>query len=359
MSEDRSVTSSETVHGGASRLWKNRFATMAALVFVLLAGWGIASLQAYEKEKQAQHEERDAAVQAAAIQSAAAQAATTAFRDCSDCPVMVVVPAGRFVMGATPTTKYEENEAPPHLVTIAKPFAVSQFVVTNHEYAVFWKQRTDPGVHNRFGCHFGELQTLKEDDRPQPPATCVSWVDAVGYAAWLSAKTGKKYRLLSEAEWEYAARAGTTTPYFWGTRPERACAYANVADESAKPVYTQMEHTVSCNDGFPGFAPVGRFRPNQFGLYDTAGNVSQWVQDCYHYNYGGAPTDGKPWLTTDPREYHYNFSTRKWAPPEQCEVGVIRGESWRQFPLPVPSRNRYMLSFHEPDIGFRVARSLE
>jgi formylglycine-generating enzyme required for sulfatase activity len=349
----------KAAHTFGSLLWKNRFATMVVLVFVLLAGWRLASLQVHEKERQAEHEERDAAVQAAVIRSAAAQAATTAFRDCSDCPVMVVVPAGRFVMGATPTTKYEENEAPPHVVTITKPFAVSQFVVTNHEYAVFWKQRTDPDVHNRFGCHFGELPTLREDDRPQNPATCVSWADAVGYAAWLAAKTGKKYRLLSEAEWEYAARGGATTPYFWGTRPERACAYANVADESAKPIYTAMKLTVACDDGFPGFAPVGRFRPNQFGLYDMIGNVWQWVEDCYNDNYVGAPTDGNPWMSVGLREYHYNPATREWAPPVQCEVGTIRGGSWRSIPLPVSTRYSYMLSFHERDVGFRVARTVE
>ena len=306
------------MHKYASLLWKNRFATMAVLVFVLLAGWGIATLQAYEKEKQAQHEERDAAVQAAAIQSAAAQAATTAFRDCSDCPVMVVVPAGRFVMGATPSapvtpaTEHEKDETPPHLVTIAKPFAVSRFVVTNDEYAVFcWKQRTDPGIHYPFGCHFFEVRRVKADDLSDP-ATCLSWADAVGYAAWLSAKTGKKYRLLSEAEWEYAARAGTTTPYFWGTRPERACAYANVADESAKPVYTHMEHTVACNDGFPGFAPVAK----------------------------------------DP-------STGEWGPTDQCSHGVVRGGAWRETPYRVSTRLPQDLTFHEPDVGFRVARSVE
>jgi formylglycine-generating enzyme required for sulfatase activity len=345
-------------HTHGSLLWKNRFATMALLVFVLLAGWGIASLHAYKKVRQAQHDERDAAVQAALIQSAAAQAATTAFRDCSDCPVMVVVPAGHFVMGAAPTTQYEENEAPPHVVTIAKPFAVSRFVVTNDEYAVFWKQRTDPGIHYLFGCHFFEVRKVKGDDRSEP-AICVSWADAVGYAAWLSAKTSKKYRLLSEAEWEYAARGGTTTPYFWGTRPERACTYANVADESAKPVYKAMEHTVACNDGFPGFAPVGRFRPNQFGLYDMIGNVWQWVADCYNDSYVGAPNDGNPWMSVGRSEYHYNPSTREWAPPAQCEVGIIRGGSWRGIPLAVSTRIQSQLAFHEPDVGFRVARSIE
>jgi formylglycine-generating enzyme required for sulfatase activity len=342
-------------------LWKNRFAAMAALVLALLSGWGIASLQAYEKEKQAQHEERDAAVQSAAIQSAAAKAATTAFRDCSDCPVMVVVPAGRFVMGATATTEHEKNETPPHLVTIAKPFAVSRFVVTNDEYAVFWKQRTDPGTHYPFGCHFFEVQKVKGDDLSDP-ATCVDWADAMGYAAWLSAKTGKQYRLLSEAEWEYAARAGTTTPYFWGTRPERACAYANVADESAKPVYKAMEHTVACNDGFPGSAPVGHFRPNQYGLYDMIGNVRQWVQDCFNENYVGAPTDGSPWMTTSnlgARIYARDPTTGAGVATDQCAYGVIRGGSWRETALPVSTREIYWLTTHEMDVGFRVARSLE
>jgi formylglycine-generating enzyme required for sulfatase activity len=343
-------------------LWKYRFAAMAVLVVLLLAGWGIVSLQAYEKEQQALRDERDAAIQAAAIQRAAAQAATTAFRDCSDCPVMVVVPAGRFVMGSTPATEREKNQAPPHVVIIAKPFAVGQFVVTNREYAVFWRQRTDPGIHYMFGCHFGEIRTVKGDDRPSPPATCVSWADAMGYAAWLSAKTGKKYRLLSEAEWEYAARAGTTTPYFWGTRPERACAYANVADESAKPVYTAMEHTVACNDGFPGFAPVGQFRPNQFGLYDMIGNVWQRVQDCFNDNYVGAPTDGKPWMTTGRREDHIYATdplTGERGPTDQCMYGVLRGGAWRQIPLPVSTRRKFDLAFHEGDVGFRVARSVE
>jgi formylglycine-generating enzyme required for sulfatase activity len=338
---------------------------MAVLVLALLAGWGIASLQAYERHQQALRDERDAATQAAAIQRAAAQAATTAFRDCSDCPEMVVVPAGRFVMGAipstpaTPATEHEKDEAPPHVVTIAKPFAVSQFVVTNDEYAVFWKQRTDPGIHYRYGCHFFEVHRVKGEDLGNP-ATCVSWADAVGYAAWLSAKTGKKYRLLSEAEWEYAARGGTTTPYFWGTRPEAACAYANVADESAKPEYPLMK-TVACNDGFPNFAPVGRFRPNQFGLYDMIGNVWQWVQDCFNVNYVGAPTDGKPWMTASPGYYRFaqDPSTGEWGPTDQCSHGVVRGGNWRDTPFRLSTRLPRDLTFHEPDIGFRVARSVE
>ncbi len=345
----------------ARLFWKNRFAAVAVLVFALLAGWGIASLQSYERQQQTLGDERDAAIQAASIQRAAAQAATTAFRDCSDCPMMVVVPAGRFVMGTTPATEREKSQAPPHVVTLAKPFAISQFVVTNHEYAVFWKQRTDPGIHYLFGCHFFEVQTVKEDELSNP-ATCVDWADAIGYAAWLSAKTGKKYRLLSEAEWEYAARAGTTTPYFWGTRPERACAYANVADESARPIYTHMEHTVACNDGFPGLAPVGRFRPNQFGLYDMIGNVRQWVQDCFNENYIGAPGDGSPWMTTarlGARIYLRNPVTGEGVPTDQCAYGVIRGGSWRETPLPVSTREIYWLTSHEMDVGFRVARSVE
>jgi formylglycine-generating enzyme required for sulfatase activity len=156
----------------------------------------------------------------------------------------------------------------------------------------------------------------------------VSWDDAQAYVAWLSRMTGKEYRLLTEAEWEYAARASSTTAYFWG-------------DEIGK----ENANCVGCGSQWDsqGTAPVGSFNPNAFGLYDMAGNVWQWVQDCYHENYDGAPMDGAPWI-----EGGY------------CKQRMVRGGSWVVDPVDLRSANRLWLTtvLRGNGVGFRVARTL-
>ena len=191
------------------------------------------------------------------------------FRECAkDCPEMVVVPAGEFMMGSPPGEKGRyDNEGPQHPVTIKRPFAVSKYEVTFAD----WDACVSVG-----GCP----QEGRADDsgwgRGNRPVIDVSWDDAKAYVAWLSRMTGKPYRLLTEAEYEYAARAGTTTAYPWG-------------DEIG-------ENNANCNgcgrEWLRQTAPVGSFAPNAFGLHDMLGNVWVWVEDCYHATYDGAPPDG-------------------------------------------------------------------
>ena len=159
------------------------------------------------------------------------------------------------------------------------------------------------------------------------PVINVSWDDAQQYVAWFSKMTGRPYRLLTEAEWEYAARAGSTTAYFWG-------------DEIGKG----NANCTGCGSQWDNrqTSPVGSFKPNAFGLYDMAGNVWQWVQDCYHDNYDGAPTDGSAWTIGD------------------CSRRVVRGGSWYNDPQDLRSANRLWFSTdgRMPHIGFRLGRTL-
>jgi formylglycine-generating enzyme required for sulfatase activity len=189
------------------------------------------------------------------------------FRECAkDCPLMVVIPAGSFTMGSL---RYQ-NEIPPHEVTIVK-LAVSKFEVTFDEWNACVAFGDCPKVNDN---GWGERQQ---------PVINVTWYDAQRYAKWLSTMTGKSYRLLSEAEWEYAARAGTSTEYFWG-----------------QEIGTGNANCLDCGSTWKGRpAPINSFAANAFGLHDMHGNLWEWVQDCYHPNYDGAPADGKPWDSGD------------------------------------------------------------
>ena len=228
---------------------------------------------------------------------------------------MVVIPAGSFTMGSNDY----DDEKPPHRVNIAKPFAVGKFTVTFAE----WDACVASG-----GCkHKPEDQGWGRGNRP---VINVSWDDATKeYLPWLSRKTGKTYRLLTEAEWEYAARAGTTTTYSWGN-----------------DIGKNQANCDGCGSQWDNkqTAPVGSFKPNAFGLYDMHGNVWQWVQDCWHDTYQGAPTDGSAWVTS-------------------CTDGsrrVLRGGSWNDIPqdLRAADRNRNSTDGRGDDVGFRLARTL-
>jgi formylglycine-generating enzyme required for sulfatase activity len=175
----------------------------------------------------------------------------------------------------------------------------------------------------------------------------VSWDDAKLYVKWLSNKTGKRYRLLSEAEWEYAARAGsTTTSYFFGSDPRGLCKYANIADESARGDIQPHGYGswIMCNDGYFRTAPVGRFAPNQFGLYDMLGNVSEWVEDVWHGSYEGAPSDGTAWLVGGDPGYR-----------------IARGGNFFDvdYGVRLEFRANHPAGTLGSLIGFRVARELE
>ena len=184
-------------------------------------------------------------------------------------PEMVVIPAGRFHMGCVSGRDCKDIEKPVHEVMIGRPFAMSKYEVTFKDYDKFTAQD-------------------KVDDegwgRGPQPIINISWDDAAEYAEWLSAQTGKRYRLPTEAEWEYAARAGTTTEYFWGN--DIGENRANCDDDS-------------CGDWWGNTAPVGSFQANAWGLHDMHGNVWEWVQDCWNDSYTDAPTDGSAWMSGD------------------------------------------------------------
>lgn len=242
------------------------------------------------------------------------------FRDCPECPEMVVVPAGGFTMGSPESEEGRTRfEGPQHRVTFSQPFAVGRFAVTLDE----WNACVADG-----GCN-GYEPSDSNWGRGKRPVINVSWDDAQAYISWLKRKTGRNYHLLSEAQREYVTRAGTTTPFWWGS--SISTRQANYTDESGlKGQYRYQT------------APVDSFQPNPWGLFQVHGNVYEWTEDCWNENYSGAPTDGSAWTSRD------------------CTSRVVRGGSWETFPRYLRSANR------EPHIavnrsvryGFRVARTL-
>jgi formylglycine-generating enzyme required for sulfatase activity len=304
-----------------------RAARMRALIYLLLVGI-IASLvgwinQEYIKEQihwqTTMRPYRVANVEPYVLETKAERALKplATFRECDrDCPEMVVLPAGEFVMGSptTETGRYP-NEGPQRSVRIAKPFAVSKFAVT----FVDWDACVSVG-----GCPHVSDSGFGRGTRP---VINVRWDEAQQYGAWFSKMTGRPYRLLTEAEWEYAARAGSTTAYFWGEQIGKGNANCNECG-------SQWDNQKT--------SPVGSFESNAYGLYDMAGNVWQWVQDCYHDNYYGSPTDGSGWTIGD------------------CSHRVVRGGSWGTLARHLRSANRDWYSADDRDfhIGFRLARTL-
>ena len=287
-------------------------------------------------------------------------------RDCPKiCPEMVVVPAGTYLMGSPtddPRQGKDGVEQPQHRVTISYAFAVGKFEVTRNEYARFALEahlRDPDGCNVHEPPHWPKKIGLNWHTTPfrqtgRDPVLCVSWEEAQRYTQWLSRKTGHTYRLLSEAEWEHVARAGMSTQAFWGDDEKRACEYGNVVDltlverfpetkwEVPAPRNPNPGHVVPCHDGHVFTAPVGSYKPNAFGLYDTAGNVFEWVADCWSANHDGAPTDGSPRTDGD------------------CTNRVNRGGSWTSNPTGLRSAYRWndTARLHFIDLGFRVAREL-
>jgi len=237
------------------------------------------------------------------------------FKDCDECPEMVVIPAGNFLMGSPPDPEQdpfsndkpvkvgEDNEKPQHLVNI-KSFSLGKYEVTQEQWFVV--MGSNPSVTKG--------RTL--------PAHRVSWDDAQLFVQKLSQKTGKKYRLPTEAEWEYAARGGSTTTYPWGN------------NDSELHVYAWFNAIANATN------PVGLKKPNQFGLYDMIGNAWEWTQDCWNGNYKNAPNDGTAWTSGD------------------CSQRVWRGGSWFGGPLDLRAalRVRVTSAIRSLNLGFRVAR---
>jgi formylglycine-generating enzyme required for sulfatase activity len=274
------------------------------------------------------------------------------FKDCEDCPEMVALAAGEFMMGS-PGGEFERRqpEGPPRRVAIARRFAIGRFEITMDQFSAFVadtgmaagdqcrKIAEFTGASARWGAPEVSFRQPGFEVTGKHPVVCVSWHDAQAYVAWLSRRTGKTYRLPSEAEWEYAARAGTSTGYSFGDDPTELCAYAKFADLSSR-----FGWRGGCRSDITtyGAIPVGSLKPNPWGLYDVHGNAWEWVEDCWTSNAAEIPTDGSAFSRPG------------------CEMGVIRGGSWAagfgrsrsasRWPTPTAEH------FHH--VGFRVVRSL-
>jgi len=294
----------------------------ATLVSVLRPAWitegmrRIESLTAQPAAPKPEPERREVAARPTAGQT---------FRDCVDCPEMMQLAPGSFVMGSTPEEREREGvpavwgdaEGPPRPVTIGDSFAIGRYEVSLGEFALFVQVTAYPMGQSCWR-NPGFEQTYGD------PVVCVTWNDAKAYAAWLSRVTGKTYRLPTEAEWEYAARANTKTARYWGDDLQEICTHANV-----------LETVVKCVDGYTHTAPVGQFRPNAFHLHDMLGNVAEWVEDCWRPRNEGVPTDGS-----------------------NCAVRGTRGGSWNNEPWRVRAAARAGTppGTRSGEIGFRLVR---
>ena len=266
------------------------------------------------------------------VEMQTAAAINQRFRDCRNCPEMIVVPAGEFMMGENPhsSPKFESSrpddlvvfrvmptEAKPyHKVSIPTPFAVGRYPVTFDE----WDECVSEG-----GCR-GYQPVASPDEKHLFPVTDVNWDDVESYINWIAKKTGKKYRLLTEAEWEYIARAGSSAYYYWGDAME--------------------DGRINCCGEHPieKMTKVGALPPNAFGVYDTLGYIWQWTEDCWHATYDRAPTDGSSWEVDG-----------------DCKLRVMRGGDY-QSPSHIASlsdRNFAPIAYRWYSVGFRVARTID
>ena len=288
-------------------------------------------------------------------------AAPQILRDCSECGDFVVIPRGSFVMGSDTDNEKSRAEGPAHVVRLDYSFALGRTEVTLGQFRRFVAAT---GYEVAPGCRVQQRQIgptgkveWRDDARKSwrdpgfakppngdEPVVCVGHLDAVAYAKWLSQSTGQTYRLPSEAEWEYAARANATGVYFWGSNPDNGCAYANLYDRTARAAADFGWSYADCEDGFAELAPVAHFKPNSFGLFDMIGNAWEWTADCYHEFYDAqVPRDGRA-AKDDP----------------QCVNRSVRGGGW----MTRPGRQRISFRGRDPNnahysyFGFRLARDL-
>jgi formylglycine-generating enzyme required for sulfatase activity len=283
------------------------------------------------------------------ILALAAAVPGTAFRDRGDAPVMIVVPAGRALLGSDEAETAREGRAPAAAaaerprreVRFDRPFAIGKHHVTRRQFAVFARatRRRMAGCVVAIAGAWSDGASADHDyrrvgfaQRDDEPALCVDWADATAYAAWLSARTGARYRLPSEGEWEYAARAGTQTARWWGDDTASICAHANGGDRAYAVVMpADTTANTGCSDGYAHTNPVGRFAPNPFGLHDMLGNAWQWVADCFTPAVEGG-----------------------------CAARAIRGGSWHNGTAVLRSATRFGLppTLRSASLGFRVVREL-
>ncbi len=276
-------------------------------------------------------------------------------------PEMIVIEAGRFTMGSPNNEPGRlEQEGPQREIVVIHPFALARCEVTVAEFRAFveatgHETQAEAGegctVLNEAGTDAEQRKdrNWRNPGFPQTdahPVVCVSWNDAVVYAEWLSRRTGQTYRLPTEAEWEYAARAGSAASRFWGDDPNAGCDFANAADQALKRRYPDYRWTtVTCDDGTIYTALAGRFKRNAFGLSDMLGNVWEWVRDCYADTLRSVPADGTSW---------------EGASGEFCARRVVRGGGWSGGPEGVRSafRDGFAPGSAGGLLGFRLARDL-
>ena len=281
-------------------------------------------------------------------------------------PAMVVLPTSHFRMGSpSGEAGRDRDEGPVRTVTIGKRIAMGRYEVTVGEFRRFvtasgYRTEAERNTSGVQGCYTREFMNSDRDGwdwtpgrswsnldytvEEDQPVVCVSWNDARRYIEWLNEETGGGYRLPSEAEWEYAVRAGSGSRYHFGDDESELCRYGNVADTTRLPNGDSWTEEANCSDGAVYPAAVGSYRPNPFGLYDMHGNVWEWLEDCWHDNYEGAPSDGRVWTTNcdGPRR------------------AVLRGGAWGSNPRALRSANRNGVTplNRNYTLGFRLVQDL-
>ncbi|GAB5486940.1 MAG: formylglycine-generating enzyme family protein [Parasphingorhabdus sp.] len=292
---------------------------------------------------------------ALAISTASAETSSESFTDCENCPDMIVVPSGEAMIGAEPfEANRKRGDVDLRKVKIAYKLAVGKTEITRGQYRLFMQDSGHKMAQD--GCNtwsrnriMGYVKNHNWDNPGFPqndkhPVVCVSHVDATAYAKWLSEKTGKPYRLLSATEFEYAARAGTRGPWYWGTSQRDACKHANVADDVFR---RNFDHAplFKCDDGYEHTAPVATYEPNAWGLHDVLGNVYEWTDDCLHRDPSNIPTDGRAWLAEDGGE---------------CDRRVPKGGSWVSGTdwVRAAAQAGDRAVYHSQLLGFRVGMTM-
>ena len=284
---------------------------------------------------------------------------TIGFQDCEVCPRMVEIPPGSIFIGSYPEEIGRKNAERDRITaSLDYSYAMAETEVTLEQYRAFveetnhhqekayYKGKLLVGCNYYDGKSYGYIagHNWKNPGYPQredAPVVCVSWSDATAYAAWLSKKTGRTYRIPSTVEFEYASRAGTSTPWFWGNDPDKACEYANVGDRAFANQYPSRP-SFSCTDGYVYTASVKKFKPNPFGLYDIIGNAWEWTNDCFHEDLSDAPVDGSSWEEEGSGDC--TFRTPKGG-------SWISGIAWSRAAV----RSRDGANYRSFMLGFRVA----
>ena len=281
----------------------------------------------------------------------------TVFRDCETCPEMVVLPIGRMILGSEP---WEQGrlpiEGPIREVKIEYSLAYAKYETTRTLFREFIVDTGYEPVDNsqcfswNYSRYLGYVSWHTWDkpgiyQEKNHPVICVSWLDGTAFANWLSNKTGRKYRLPSSTEFEYALRAGTRGPWFWGTSSVEACKYANVADYSFRKVY-DFDAPFDCDDTYQNTSPVGAFQANPWGLYDMLGNAWEWTNDCGREAIDESPQDGSAWTSGEGVD---------------CSLRTLRSGSWVTGTGAVRAAAQYFLGedYHSQIASFRVVTVLQ